>query len=108
MKLQQFIVKKAAPLYDASLLEVDNESQDKPPGEEGEFFIIGQHSFYRKMYLSVIYCCCHFLIKMLVITLISFLATFKELTKISLKQKAVNTQHTFMCRMDHSDIIYEL
>jgi len=29
-------------------------------------------------------------------------------TKISVKQKAINTQHTFMCRMDHSDIIYEL
>jgi len=82
LKLQQFIVKKAASLYDASLLEVDNESQDKPPGEEGEFFfIIGQDSFYRKMYLNVIYCCCHyFLIKMLVITfcLISYLATFKS------------------------------
>jgi hypothetical protein len=47
-------VKKAASLYDASLLEVDNESQDKPAGEEGEFMIIGQHSFYRKMCLSVI------------------------------------------------------
>ena len=72
-------MKKAASLYDASLLEVDNESQDKPPGEEGEFLIIGQHCFYRKMYLSVIYCCCHyFLIKILVFTfcLISFLATF--------------------------------
>jgi hypothetical protein len=38
LKLQQFIVKKAASLYDASLQEADNESQDKPPGEEGEFF----------------------------------------------------------------------
>lgn len=41
LKLQQFVVKKAASLYDASLLEVDNESQDKPPGDEGEFMIIG-------------------------------------------------------------------
>jgi len=41
LKLQQFVVKKAASLFDASLLEVDNESQDKPPGDEGEFIIIG-------------------------------------------------------------------
>jgi hypothetical protein len=58
-------VKKAASLYDASLLEVDNETQDRPPGEEGEFMIIVQRNFYRTMYLSVIYCCCHFLLKVL-------------------------------------------
>jgi hypothetical protein len=40
LKLQQFVVKKATSLYDASLLEVDSESQDRPPGEEGEFTII--------------------------------------------------------------------
>jgi hypothetical protein len=40
--LQQFIVKKGAALYDASLLEVDNESQDRPPGEEGGFVVIIQ------------------------------------------------------------------
>jgi hypothetical protein len=38
-------MKKAASLYDASLLEVDNESQDKPPGEEGEFMIIIRQPF---------------------------------------------------------------
>jgi len=41
LKLQQFIVKKGASLYDASLLEVDSESQEKPPSDEGEFMIIG-------------------------------------------------------------------
>jgi hypothetical protein len=103
-------MKKAASLYDASLLEADNESQDKPSGEEGEFMIIGQHSFYRKMYLSVIYCCCHFLIKMLLITLFDKFSCHLQgaNTKISLKQKAINTQHMFMCRMDHSDIICKL
>jgi len=59
------MVKKASLLYDATLLEVDNEPQEKPAGEEGEFLITGQHSFYRKMYLSVICCCCYFLVKML-------------------------------------------
>jgi hypothetical protein len=35
-------VKKAAALYDGALLEVDNDSQDKPAGEEGMFTITFQ------------------------------------------------------------------
>ena len=96
MKLQQFIVKKAASLYDASLLEVDNESQDRPPGEEGEFMIIVQHTFYRKMYMSVIYCCCHFLYQNICVHILfdKFPCCLQVAnTKISLKQKVINTPY---------------
>jgi hypothetical protein len=42
LKLQQFIVKKATSLYDASLLEGDNDAQDRPVGEEGRCLIVIQ------------------------------------------------------------------
>lgn len=44
LKLQQFIVKKAATLYDSALMEGDNEPQEKPAGEEGRFVIVFQHT----------------------------------------------------------------
>lgn len=99
MKLQQFIVKKAVSLFDASLLEVDNESQDRPPGEEGEFMIIVQHTFYRKMY-ECNYCCCHFFFYQNVGVHVLFdkfpCCLQVANTKISLKQKVINTHHTYV------------
>lgn len=39
LKLQQFIVKKAAALYETSWMEGDNDPQDRLPAEEGRFKI---------------------------------------------------------------------
>ncbi|XP_069698130.1 zinc finger CCCH domain-containing protein 13 isoform X1 [Periplaneta americana] len=40
LKLQQFIVKKAASLYDPFLLERDNDSQDKPVGDDDYYAVM--------------------------------------------------------------------
>lgn len=45
LKLQQFIMKKATALFDNSLVEGDNDSQDKPVGEEGGFMNIFQQIY---------------------------------------------------------------
>jgi hypothetical protein len=42
--LQQFIVKKAAALYETTLMEGDNEPQDRLPAEDGRFMITVQWS----------------------------------------------------------------
>jgi hypothetical protein len=39
LKLQQFIVKKAAALFETSWMEGDNDTQDRLPAEEGGFKI---------------------------------------------------------------------
>jgi hypothetical protein len=55
LKLQQFIVKKAAALYETTLMEGDNDSQDKLPAEEGRFMMWSSGVTDEKLILSIIY-----------------------------------------------------
>jgi hypothetical protein len=55
LKLQQFIVKKAAALYETTLMEGDNDPQDRLPAEEGRFMIRPSGPTIEKLILSIIY-----------------------------------------------------